>query len=118
QLAAPELPKLIDELPVHRRIRRANAVHIDALEHGSLIDGSRRFAGTVAGYTRTQVLWAHSPVCLAVPARCVVDSQQNNRRAGSFDAAQKLLTCGPLAWRIKLIPDGPAECLIHLFNTR
>src|SRR5215831_16276336 len=73
ELAAPELPKLIDELPVHRRIRRPDARHIDTFEHGTLTDRARRFARAVAGCACILVLWPHPAVRFTVPAGRVVD---------------------------------------------
>src|SRR5262249_431564 len=117
EFSAPELSELIHECPIHRWIGCAYSLHVDALEHRARTDWAGRLAGPrVTGRALVEILWPSASVGFAVATGGVVHCQQHNRRAGGFNAPQQLFTSFPLAWRIELVPDRPAESFVDILE--
>src|SRR5438105_15847936 len=80
EFSAPELSELIDELPVHGWIRRANSGHIDTFEHWAPRQRPWRFPRSVTRHALAAVFRARAEVGFAVAAGRVVHCQHHDRR--------------------------------------
>ncbi len=115
ELAFPERPQPIDERPVHGRVLRRHAVHIDTVVHSTFLDGGSGLPVVTAVALR-EIFWPRPQIRFAVAAGCVVDRECDDGAAGCLYPAQQLLARRPRAGRVQLIPDRPAERGVHVFD--
>ncbi len=115
ELPLPEFADLIGKRPIHRRIRRAHAGHVDAVEHRPLLH-ARTGAFFVARLALSQIFRACAQKRLAVAAGSVVHRERDHRNARVLHALQERVARLPRARRIDLLPDRPAEFLVDVFH--
>src|SRR5262249_38216753 len=116
EFSAPEFSELIDEFPVHSWIGSADAGHVDSLEHRAFADGAWRLTRAMTRSALGEVPWPSAPVGFTVAARRCVHATHHPRGPRCFHPAQKFCACFPLARRIELITDRPAESFVDIFD--
>ena len=116
EAAFPEVAEAIDEVPVHRGVRRADAGHVDPLVHLPLVDGRPGLRAFVTRAALREIFRSRAQIRLAVASGRVVDGKRDHRAACGLDAVKQLLARGPRARRVELVPHRPSQRRVHLFD--
>src|SRR5262249_10368984 len=100
EFSRPEFSNPIDERPIHGRIGRAHAGHVDTVEHWPFVDARTRPVFVTRG-TLAQVLWTSAQVRLTVAASGIVDRERDHCTSRCLYSPQQLLAGVPRTWSVQ-----------------